>query len=484
MKILMISPECAPFSKVGGLADMVSSLSKQFASRGHDVRIFTPFYSVLKRGDVEFKKALPFMGVHMGLGIEEYCCVWSAPLGEAKCYFVEFNKYFHRPTIYGGDDNAARFSFMCRAALEFCMACSWEPDVIHCHDWTTGFVPLYLNTTLMHTPVGRAATVFTIHNMQHQGVFSPDVLEYAGLPRAEVYRSDNCEHFGSLNLMKGAIYNSTKLSTVSPTYAKEIQTPQYGCGLDGVVRFKAGDLVGIVNGIDPEEWNPATDKYIAKNYSSSDISGKAQCKKDLQRTMGLDEDLSVPIFGVVSRLYEQKGLDMLSQIAQALVNNMKIQIVVLGSGESWLEDSFRQLAQSNPGRIACRIGYDNELSHKIEAGADFFLMPSRFEPCGLNQIYSMIYGTLPIVRATGGLEDTVLGYSALDKSGDGFKFFDATPSALYNTIGWACSVWYDNPADIAMLRQNAMAKDFTWSRSADEYERLYGWAVEQRKGAF
>lgn len=484
MKILMVSPECAPFSKVGGLADMVSSLSKELAERGHDVRILTPFYSCVKvRGG--FEPALPFMGVRMGCGIEEFCSVWRAPLGGASAYFLEFNCYYDRPGIYNDGassypDNGGRFAFLCKAAIDFCQASAWIPDVIHCHDWTSGFVPMYLNTTHRHAPVGRAATVFTIHNMQHQGIFPPDLLNYAGLPASEVFRPDNCEALGNVNMMKGAIYNSTKVSTVSPTYAREIRTPGFGCGLDWLMRFKAADTVGIVNGIDYSEWNPATDSLIPANYSASDMSGKAACKAALQARMGLSADPSVPVFGVVSRLYDQKGLDLLAAIVPPLMDNMKIQIALLGSGEPWLQDAFSRLASSYPGRMGVHIGYDNALSHLIEAGSDFFVMPSRFEPCGLNQLYSMAYGTPPVARSTGGLADTISQYDEKTGAGDGFLFSDATTSALYNTLGWACSTYYDRPEDLARMRLSGMSRDFSWKRSAAEYSDLYGWAVAAR----
>ncbi len=486
-KILMVSPECAPFSKVGGLADMASSLSKEFAAKGCDVRIFTPLYSTIK-GKESFKKEMDGLSVHMGLGIEEFASVWSTTLGKAKVKFLEFNRYYDRPGIYNYgtvsyEDNGGRFAFLSRAALEYCLATNWIPDVIHCHDWTTGLIPVYLNTTLSNSALRRCATVFTIHNLQHQGIFDRGVLEYAGLPFSE-FRPDSCESFGNLNMMKAGLFNCTKITTVSPTYASEIKTSQYGCGLDGLLRFRAADLIGIINGVDTEEWNPATDKFIPKNYSLDDMSGKAECKKALQKKMGLKVSAKTPIFGVVSRLFDQKGLDLLARIAQPLVDNMDIQIAVLGSGEAWLEDYFKGLTAANGGKIASYIGYDNALSHLIEAGSDFFLMPSRFEPCGLNQLYSMIYGTLPIVRATGGLEDTVTQYEEGVGKGVGFKFSDATADALYNTIGWACSTWYDRYSDIEAMRRNAMSRDFTWKASSDKYEQVYKWAIEARSAAF
>ena len=454
---------------------MVSSLSKEFAADGCDVRIFTPLYSSV-RGVPGLKKEMDNLSVHMGLGIEEFSSVWSARLGSAKVLFVEFNRYYDRPGIYNYGsvsygDNGGRFSFLSRAALEYCLSVGWIPDVIHCHDWTVGLIPVYLNTTLRLSPLGRSATVFTIHNLQHQGIFDRGVLEYAGLPMSE-FRADSCEAFGCLNMMKAGLYNCTKITTVSPTYANEIRTPEYGCGLDGVLRFRGADLIGIINGVDTEAWNPQTDEFIAANYSLSDMKGKSACKKALQKRLGLEVSAKKPVFGVVSRLYSQKGLDLLARIAGELVGHMDIQIAILGTGEHWLE------------KISAYIGFDNELAHQIEAGSDFFIMPSRFEPCGLNQMYSMMYGTLPIVRSTGGLEDSVDQYSEATGSGDGFKFSDATCEALYNTIGWACSTWYDRPADIQKLRRNGMSKDFSWNKSAEKYALVYKWAVAARSARF
>jgi len=488
MKILMLSPEVTPYSKAGGLADMVASLSKEMAAQGNEVKIFTPLYSCVKK-DKDFSVAMPTMSVHMGLGIEEFCKVWTRQLDKAQILFVEFDKYFNREGIYNYgdisyDDNPQRYAFMCKSALDYCSHTGWIPDVIHCHDWTSSYAPMYLNTTHKYAPIGKAATVFTIHNLQHQGVFGKDALIYAGLPELEVFKSDNCEHFGALNLLKGALYNSTKITTVSPTYAKEIQTAEYGCGLDGVVRFKAADLVGIINGIDGDDWNPAKDKFIPKNYSVKALAGKKEAKKALQEKLGLTVDASIPVFGIISRLFDQKGLDLLCAIAQPLLQNMKIQFAMLGSGDKGLENAFRQISKSNPTSFGAVIGYDNALSHLIEAGADFFVMPSRFEPCGLNQIYSMAYGTLPIVRATGGLVDTVDNYNEKNVSGTGFMFAQATTSALYNTIGWACSTWYDRKDDYLKLQKNAMKKDFSWSKSADAYMNVYTWAITERKKAF
>lgn len=487
MKILMVSPECAPFSKVGGLADMVSALSKQFAAIGAEVRVFTPLYSSVKRPQ-KMSKDMDNLSVYMGYGITEKASVWRAPLGKAEVLFLEYNHFYSRAGIYNSgavsyDDNGGRFAFLSRAALDYCLQTGWIPDVIHCHDWTTGLIPVYLNTVLRQTPLGKSASVFTIHNMQHQGVFNAGVLMYAGIPMSE-FRADSCEALGSLNMMKAALYNASKLTTVSPTYAREIRTQEYGCGLDSVLRFRAADLIGIVNGVDLQEWNPATDKRIPANFDIADMKGKAVCKAALQERMNLAKSARTPVFGVVSRLFDQKGLDMLARIVNPLVRNMKLQIALLGSGEPWLESAFNDAMAANSGSVGVYIGYNNDLSHLIEAGSDFFLMPSRFEPCGLNQMYSMIYGTLPVVRATGGLIDTVEQYDQSAGSGTGFVFGDASDTALYNTIGWAVSTWFDRKPHINAMRRAAMSRDFSWTVSAEKYAQVYRWAIDARTKAF
>jgi starch synthase len=357
------------------------------------------------------------------------------------------------------------------------------PDVVHANDWPTGLVPVYLNTTERHRPLGKAASVFTIHNLQHQGYAPTEILDFAGLPR-HLLKSDSVESLGGVNMLKAGLYHSTKLTTVSKRYAQEIQCPEYAFGLANVTRFRAADLVGIANGIDVESWNPRTDPMIPANYSAGDLVGKAKCKVALQERMGLNVDPNIPIFAVVSRLYHQKGVDWLADILPGVLDEMQIQFILLGSGEPEIQRRFEGIAQYYPGRMSVYIGYDNELAHWVEAGSDFFVMPSRFEPCGLNQMYSMAYGTVPIVRATGGLSDTVDPYVEGETDGTGFLFQEPSAHALYNTLGWACSTYYDRPEEFRALQVNGMRKDFSWQRSAGVYEEVYRWAIEQRSGAF
>ena len=361
-----------------------------------------------------------------------------------------------------------------------CEQLGWYPDVIHCHDWTTGFVPVYLNTTLRHRPIGQAATVFTIHNLEHQGYCDPRAMSFARLPWSE-FRPDSLESVGQVNLMKAGLYHSTKLTTVSPTYAREVRTPAGGYGLDDVLRFRAADLIGIVNGVD-RSWDPSTDRSLPDNYTADDLAGKAACKAALQQRMGLHVDPHVAVFGVVSRLAHQKGLDLIAEVLFPLVEQMHAQFVLLGAGDPALEAAFQAAAARFPGRVGVHIGFDSKLARLIQAGSDFFLMPSRAEPCGLTQMYAMKYGTLPIVRATGGLVDTVEQYVQGTGHGTGFRFDDATPAALYNTIGWACATYFDRPAELRQLQRNGMTHDFSWGPSALQYVDVYRWAIEARTG--
>jgi starch synthase len=401
-------------------------------------------------------------------------------------YLLEHDGFFARPDVYAGpwgshNDNDLRFAFLSRGALALCQQLAWIPDVVHGHDWTTGLLPVYLNTTLRDTPLGQIASVFTIHNLEHQGYADRRVLDFARLPLGE-FRADSVESTGAVNMLKAGLYHATKLTTVSPTYAQEVKTPAGGWGLDHVLRFRAGDLIGILNGIDTSAWNPATDKYLPVNYTSSSLAGKAACKSALQTRLGLKQDPNIIVFGAVARFASQKGLDLLAEALPHILDRMHVQFAILGSGDPGLEHAFRWVAAQFPGRVGVTIGYDNELSHLIQAGSDCFVMPSRSEPCGLTQMYAMRYGTVPLARATGGLVDTVEQYVEGTTKGTGFLFSDATAPALYNTVGWACATYYDRPKEFAHLRLNGMARDFSWKTSAECYVDVYRWAVEQRTG--
>lgn len=487
-RILMVSPEVAPFKKVGGLADVVGALAKSLAALGHDVRILMPRYTELCLFDGAEPLERPLI-VRLG-GHEAYGRLWRQPLpgSEVPCYFIEHNQYFGAPGVYVGptgneDDNGQRFTFLSRAAIDFCEQTDWIPDVVHCHDWPCGLTPVYMNTTEAERPMGRAASVFTIHNLEHHGWFHRSLLQFSGLPNS-VFRSDGLESMGEFNMLKGGLYHATKLSTVSPTYAAEVQTPDGGCGLNALLRFRSSDLVGVLNGVDLDEWNPRTDPHIPEPFHAKDMAGKADAKAALQQAYGLEVDPGVPLFTVVSRLANQKGLDLLAAIGDRLMADMRIQIAVLGTGERSLEHAFHNLSARYPGRFGSSIGFNNELAHLTIGGADAFLMPSRFEPCGLGQMYAMVYGTVPVVRATGGLIDTVEPYDEGRGTGTGFVFHHATVDALYYAIGWACATYYDRPKAFEKLRQNGMTGDYSWGTSARKYAALYDWAVETRSGAF
>jgi starch synthase len=407
LKILFVTPEVEPFVKVGGLADMVGALPKELAKLGHDVRIVCAAYGSVKRIGEWQARAEP-LGVEVGPSTL-WARTWETvlPGTVVPVYFLENNDFFARPEVYTSpwgacEDNDLRFAFLARGALALCQQLGWTPDVAHCHDWATGLVPIMLNTSLYGTPLGRTAAVFTIHNLEHQGYSPARVVDFAHLPWSE-FRRDELVIGGNINLMKTALFHSTKLTTVSPTYAREIQTPAGGFGLDDVLRFRAGDLVGIVNGIDDESWDPARDKALPANYSAADLAGKAVCKAKLQERFGLEVNPHVPLFGVVSRLAAQKGLDLLAEVLPSVTAQMKVQFVLTGNGDSGMENAFRWAAQAFPGRFGAHIGFDGQLARFIQGGSDFFVMPSRSEPCGLTQMYAMRYGTLPIVRATGGL---------------------------------------------------------------------------------
>ncbi|MBI5443890.1 MAG: glycogen synthase, partial [Deltaproteobacteria bacterium] len=412
----------------------------------------------------------------------------ALPRSRVPIYFLEHDRFFGRAGGFYGDDrgegyldNDNRFAFLCRGALELCKALDFLPDVIHVHDWQTAVIPVYLNTIYRDGPLGRAGTLLTIHNMAYQGAFYEGLMDVLDVGW-EHFNFLELEFRNLVNLLKGGLYHATLLNAVSPTYAREIQGSEFGCGLEGVARERAGDLHGILNGIDYDEWNPETDPFIAANYSATRLAGKAACKADLQTAFGLPVRPRVPVVGLVGRLVHQKGIDVLAQALPRLLE-LDLQVVLLGNGEAWAQEHFPKVARENPGRFGCTIGFDNRLAHKIEAGSDFFLMPSRFEPCGLNQLFSLRYGTLPIVRAVGGLNDTVENFDERTGAGTGFKFDDLTPGALFDTVGWAVYSYYNEPKLLKQLITRAMGKRFTWDDSARRYEELYYEAVRRRTGA-
>ncbi len=484
LKVLFVAPEVAPFRKTGGLADVAGALPKALKKRGIDVRVVMPLYQGIRWGELERLDGLLKVPMWWGIG-QGGVRLGKLPGSDVPIYFLEFNRYYDRPHLYGppGDaypDNLERFTYLSRASLELTRALGWVPDVVHANDWQTALAPVYLNTVEWSKPLHGAASVYTIHNMAYQGIFDGGGMFITGLGR-EHYRPAEFEHFGALNLMKGGLVHSTMLSTVSPTYAREIQTADYGFGLDGLLASRADALRGILNGIDIEEWNPAKDPLIPHKFDARRLAGKAKCKAALQEEFGLPVKPDQALFGVVGRLTSQKGFDVLAHTLEKLLA-WDLQIVLVGTGDAEAERFFSWMASQRGDKFRCWIGFDNGKAHRIEAGSDFFLMPSRFEPCGLNQMYSLRYGTLPVVRATGGLVDTVENLDEKTGAGTGFVFGDLTPGALTDTIGWALSTYYNRPRQVTAMRKRAMAQDFSWDRAAADYEKLYLEAVLRRRG--
>jgi starch synthase len=479
LRILFVASEGLPFSKTGGLADVIEALPKALVALGHKVAVVLPRY----RGTKPYTVVMPSVTVPLGTHLRFPSIVDGTSVHGVRYFFVDDPAYFDREALYGtisGDypDNAERFSEFSRAAIEIAKHL-WPADVIHCHDWQTALVPVLLRTSYSDDPlVGDIPVVFTIHNMGYHGLFGREVLERAGIP-AGAFTIAGMEFFGSVNFLKGGLVFSDYLTTVSRKYAQEIQTREYGYALDGVVRSRADRLVGILNGVDYSAWDPATDKLIAACYSAKDLSGKQVCKQDLLQLFGLPaENLTKPIIGIVSRFADQKGFDLIAEKAHALMHE-DLALVALGTGERKYERLFLALGEDYPGRVGAKIAYDNVLAHKIEAGADMFLMPSRYEPSGLNQMYSLKYGTVPIVRATGGLDDTIETYDIEQGTGTGFKFAEYTGTALLHSVRQALRLFIDERI-WRRIQLNGMAKDFSWKNSATEYLKVYAAAREAR----
>lgn len=482
MRLLHLTPELAPWSKSGGLGDAAAALAKALALQGHEVRVVSPLH-----GSIAGRESMPSHREHLEVGVLPPAACRIRVASGAHGFtplFVEHEAFFGGKEIYGDPAMAGRrAAFLTRAGLDLCLADGWIPDVVHCHDWTVALAPVLLNTVLRPTALGSAASVLTIHNLQHQGLHGKDIAAYLGLPEW-VVTPDNLECLGGINFLKGGIYHATRLTTVSPTYAREIAGPAQGFGLDPVIRHRQADLEGILNGVDTDDWNPARDPHLPAAFTAGDLSGKAACKAALQSDLGLDRDPGVPVVGVVARLWEQKGLDLALEPLRARLRAGQIQLALLGSGDPALERAFTALAADHPGRAGVRIGYDNRLAHRIEGGSDFFLMPSRFEPCGLNQLYSMAYGTLPIVRRTGGLADTVDPWTpgAPDATGIVFEHADSTGVAW--ALGQALELRHRHPDEFSAMQSRAMRREFPWSRAADRYTVCYREAVRQRRDGF
>ena len=479
MRILFVASEGLPFSKTGGLADVIEALPKALVALGHQVAVVLPRY----RRTPATGAILSRLAVPMGGSVRSPAILDGARVNGVQYFFVDDPEYFDRDHLYGPrgadyPDNAQRFAEFSWASIELAKQL-WKPDVFHCHDWQSALVPVLLRTQCGSDPdLRELPVVLTVHNMGYQGLFPRETMKRAGLPES-LFNLNGLEFYGQVNYLKGGLLYADYLTTVSRKYAQEIQTAEYGHGLEGVVQSRSGRLAGILNGADYTVWDPAHDKLIAAQYSAQDLSGKQRCKKDLLQQFRLPPgNLERPLAGIVSRFADQKGFDLLEEIADELLEE-ELVIVALGAGQARHERKLRQLAQRYPARMAVKISYDNTLAHKVEAGADLFLMPSRYEPCGLNQIYSLRYGTVPVVRATGGLDDTIEAYDPRSGQGTGFKFQEYSGPALLQAVREALTV-YGDPSAWRRLQTSGMAKDFSWKASASEYGRLYQTARETR----
>ena len=472
MKLFFAASEVAPFIKTGGLADVAGSLPNALAKLGHDVRVILPLYSAIP---AMWRRQMTFLkSFHFPLSWRNaYCGLFSLAYRGLTYYFIDNEYYFQREGLYGQFDDGERFAYFSRAVVEVPIQLGWSPDIIHCNDWQTSLVPVYLlearhrEPLLMHT-----RSVFTIHNIEYQGQFDRNILgDVLGLDES-YFREDMLSYYGDVNLVKGAIYAADYITTVSPTYAKELQYAFYAHGLEGVIADNYHKFTGILNGIDMEHNNPATDPFLPAPYSAADPSGKAACKAALQEKLGLNVDPDVPIIACISRLVAHKGYELVTAAFPKILEHY-VQFVVLGTGDWGIESFFRRAAQEYPGRVSANLMYSAELASQLYAGADLLLMPSISEPCGLSQMIAMRYGTVPIVRLTGGLKDSVPSYNPTTGTGLGFTFGSITPGDLLGAIDRGLEAYETDRPNWAALMKRGMTTDFSWDQSAAAYEKVY-----------
>ena len=474
MHIAFAASECVPFSKTGGLADVIGALPPALANLGHQVTVFLPHYRQTQLDNP--RVVIPSITVPFD-DRYRFCSVLDGgKRSGVQFYFIDYPPFFDRDGLYGtplGDyhDNAERFAMFSRAVLEATKVLG-APDILHCHDWQTALIPILLKTLYDEDPAfAGTPCVFTIHNLGYQGIFQPEILPLLMLPW-DLFTMSKLEFYGKVNFLKGAISMADFITTVSRKYSQEIQTAEYGFGLEGVLRARGNTITGILNAVDYASWNPETDSFIAAKYSASDLSGKATCKVDLLHEFGLPQDTRLPVVGIVSRFVQQKGFDLIQQVADRLAMEEMI-LIVLGNGQREYEELFRRLNKQYPQKIAVKIAYDNALAHKIEAGSDIYLMPSHYEPCGLNQIYSLRYGTVPVVRATGGLDDTVEQFDPRTSKGTGFKFREYSGEAMLDCVTGRGHAVSRQSGGMGTLMRNGMAQDYSWTNSAREYVKVY-----------
>lgn len=481
LSILMVAAEAHPLAKVGGLADVMGALPRALCDQGHDVRIALPFYKSI-RDKIQAPSRVKGAELYdVALGDRTFPArAWKTKLPDSKVevYLIESSDFFDRGGIYTDPttgeaykDDADRFTFFSRAVLRLIKLGDFKPDIVHCHDHQTGFIPAWVKypAAASGLPSG-IRTIFTIHNLAYQGSHPREVAFKAGFGEEMLAPGLGIEHNGSVNMMKAGIFFADKITAVSPTYAKEIQTPEFGYGLEGVLRSRAKNLVGILNGADYGVWNPEHDSFLSCKFSVQKIHGKQKCRWHLLERLNLKIGAEAPLVGIVSRLVAQKGFDILSEAFDRLMD-LGFAFVILGLGEKRYQDALAGIASRHPGKVSLNLAFDEQLAHQIEAGCDMFLMPSRYEPCGLNQMYSMKYGTIPVVRATGGLADTVVDFAEGDTS-TGFAFREYSSEALVKTMARARKAFKDKDAWPGMIKR-AMSQDFSWDRAAASYTELY-----------
>lgn len=474
MNILLVASEVAPFAKTGGLADVAGALPQALAQLGHDVRIFMPYYHSISEKPFVTERLKLTVEIVIG-GIKHSVGFFQGKLGEVPVYFLDYPEFFQRQGLYGtaaGDypDNAQRFGLFCRAVLEALPQLNFRPDVLHLNDWQTGLIPVLLRSERAADPFyARTGTVMTIHNLGYQGLFPAETLPELGLDPS-LFHMEGLEYYDQLSFLKGGLFFSDLITTVSPSYCREIQTSDFGHGFEGILRKRRKELIGILNGIDCQQWNPATDAALHTPYSSEDPTGKVQNKLDLQHQLGLARDSHLPILAMVTRLATQKGLDILEEAWPQLIRR-PLQFVLLGDGEERHMAFFRRLQNRHPELVSITLSFDDTLARRIYAGSDLFLMPSHYEPCGLGQLIALRYGAIPLVRRTGGLADTVLDADKSPK-GNGFVFTAPTAKALLRTLDRALKRYHDHD-DWASLVQRAMSEDFSWEQSARRYVQTY-----------
>jgi starch synthase len=484
LSILFLSPEAVPFAKTGGLADVAGALPEALKQYGADVRLVLPIYRIVREGDFETRRLLDDLEIPLGKEKLTANVLEAKTAPDIPVYLVERDDMYDRPNLYGnarGDyyDNLERFAFYCHAALRLAQALSFKPDVIHCHDWQTGLVPALLKGPYLdNSTFSGTSCVFTIHNIGYQGIFPVEKLSITGLPKMDFFHPEGLEFWEKISLLKAGIVYSDAITTVSPKYAEEIQTPEYGMGMEGVLKHRSAFLYGILNGVDYRLWDPAADSHIAAKYSAQELQGKSHCKEALIEEMGLDPSLQErPLLAMISRLDAQKGLDLVVKIL-AKILAMDVGLVVLGSGDEKIQQAIQKAAKKNPGRVGLFIGFNEPLAHRIMGGADVFLIPSRYEPCGLTQMYALKYGTVPVVRSTGGLDDTIVPYDPKTGEGNGFKFGPYKPASFVAAIRKAVDLFHNAEAWKKLLA-NGMEADFSWDRSAQSYLELYRRVIEK-----